>query len=824
MNRSRKRPVTIPLSAIIKRRMELISINSVRLRTTLTAFLLIGLVLGSALLLRPHWRYPIIKQTPADAPLRTIVPLLSQTEVEYAFMAPEGNLAGIDICFVTYKRKNDSTVNLVLKNRKTGALIARKTILASEVKDWEYHPWRFKPKPYIPGKEYLLVIQDNGAGPRSCLGLVVHDQPSEGSLYLRVNGQAKTSEPFLAIIGAEPIPVWNSPLVWFAVWIGFCLLWLLPKGSASDPPAEKAKQGITWVEYFGCLVIMGGCLLFRAWRATKGIDFSDEGMHLATTMRYSLGDLPFRNEIMNTFRMSDVMISPLFVLFPEITLLQIRLFGLSIQAFSLAAAFLFFKRMVRPLVLAAVLGLILVTHDTYGLSVPSYNLVSAFFILLGPLAWLEGLNADSNLKRIYLSALAGLLTAGAAISYFSLVGLAILPAGVCLLGIFEREKRKTLFVSGGSFLFAFFCVITAVAITVVAKGLGPDFLEVVQSVGSTTELIKSGPWAKLGQVSLSLAEFCPQALSWLGVIVGSLLLGGIKQSRAGRFLGLFLLLGTAGFEFLGTNPELPRHGIDQSNLWYLVKLPLMSFSVLLGLIILGLSWVSPLKNHLSQETRLSYSLGILWGLAATAIYSLSTSAIQPHAGFNGVPVLLLFSLLGSWALWGRKIKKQLDYRYISLVFVAAALILTFTAVRESYDVTYRDGPATTLKTQSTHPKLAGLVSSERRMGSLDNLLYYLEGRVKPGDLFFAMKNLPLLYYLTGTRPVPISAWIPNGWSQGLYTRIYDKIIEQGRIPEYCVRISDRNSLKTGVEAEFLSKYFILINKIDIYEVWQKVGN
>ncbi len=388
------------------------------------------------------------------------------------------------------------------------------------------------------------------------------------------------------------------------------------------------------------------------------------------------------------------------------------------------------------------------------------------------------------------------------------------------------------------------------------KGLGPDFVEAVGLNAPSTELVKKGLFLKSGEVLFSLIQFAPPALAALALIALCLYLARTGKSMAGPVSGLALLLGAAGWLVLGTGPELPAHGTDQSYFWHFIKLPLMSFSVLLGLIVLVLSRVGPFAGRIKQDRRQGSALALFWGLGAVGIYALSTSAAQPHAGFNGVPTLLLSSLAGSWALLGQRERRPQKNRgrpeAVLLIALLVPLLTAFAAVRHSHDLTYRDGPATCLSTRSVLSGMAGIESSEKKMKGLDDLLTYLEGRVQPGDSFLAMYNLPLLYFLTRTRPAIIAAWTPQGWSGETYNRIYRKIGKQKRSPEYCVRYSpevqsgtppstaERNPGKQEpeprpaagkapppgdsphrAENEFLSRGYCLEKTIGVFQVWRR---
>jgi hypothetical protein len=593
---------------------------------TALALLLALAILGAAVLLRPYWRTPVAGSDSEGQSLQ-VLPLLPDRMVEYTFTSPVPILGGLDLQFATYDRINRSYVFLCLSDKKTGRILSHEIVNAMELADWKFYTWRFGIIKTPPGREMVLRVSGFLTTVRSCPGLVATPADAGGKISFKVDGQETPAQPSLAFLQAGPVPPWSSPLVWYGLLIALWILWLSPAGLAANAdipflggtirpaPPGRGGRAAWWTGLIWSTLILGGCLAFRVWRTTKGIDLGEEGMHLATAQRYALGDLPFRDEIMNVFRMYDVMVSPIFRFFPDITLLQMRWVGLSVQALALAAAYFFFRRYIGPLVLASLLAVIMVVHDTYGVAVPSYNLLSSVFLMTAVLSWLVGLRGSSQAATIGFSSLAGVLTGLAGLSYFSMFGMAAIPVGVFLAGLVRPSRRRVFIGSAISFLGSYAALLGLVAFILLKAGLWPDLLEAVGRTLSTNLVVKVGVVAKILNYLSNLVQFLPRSLAWLGLVALPLVLVRWDRSRPWGFLGLAVLLGWAGLALFGTGAELPPHGTGNDYFFTSIKQPLMGLAVFLGLAVLVVTLFTPLGRKVDPERRIVCVLGLLWGLA-----------------------------------------------------------------------------------------------------------------------------------------------------------------------------------------------------------------
>ena len=124
---------------------------------------------------------------------------------------------------------------------------------------------------------------------------------------------------------------------------------------------KKAQYALS----FFFLILLG---VYGYIHATKGIDLTDEGMYVSTAMRFSMGDIPFRDEFMSALSQFNVLLAPVFWIFPEISLLQMRFAGIGLHVVSLFVLFLFLSRYAPPLLIALLCSTMFFVNNFYGIA------------------------------------------------------------------------------------------------------------------------------------------------------------------------------------------------------------------------------------------------------------------------------------------------------------------------------------------------------------------------------------------------------------------------------------------------------------------------
>jgi len=92
-----------------------------------------------------------------------------------------------------------------------------------------------------------------------------------------------------------------------------------------------------------------------------------------------------------------------------------------------------------------------------------------------------------------------------------------------------------------------------------------------------------------------------------------------------------------------------------------------------------------------------------------------------------------------------------------------------------------------LNTQFSKYKLNGIVSDSPVVQDLEELLGFLDGKVKPGDFLLNYYHIPALNFLTGTRPAINKTWIWPTYPLEQRKQLVEGMISEDRIPEYAVR-------------------------------------
>ena len=152
-------------------------------------------------------------------------------------------------------------------------------------------------------------------------------------------------------------------------------------------------------QYIVSIVLFLLLFLLGAYQSMKGgFNFTDEGLYLSAPFRYSLGVVPFRDAIHNATRQYDLLMAPVFMLFPHITLLEYRIFGVLLHLSSIIAVFLLFSRFVPPFFVAILCAIFFLINNFAGLPTPSYNVLVSVFGTWSFTLWMYSLLARSTKK------------------------------------------------------------------------------------------------------------------------------------------------------------------------------------------------------------------------------------------------------------------------------------------------------------------------------------------------------------------------------------------------------------------------------------------
>jgi hypothetical protein len=120
----------------------------------------------------------------------------------------------------------------------------------------------------------------------------------------------------------------------------------------------------------------------------------------------------------------------------------------------------------------------------------------------------------------------------------------------------------------------------------------------------------------------------------------------------------------------------------------------------------------------------------------------------------------------------------------------------------------------------THPRLAGIHAPRYEVESIEALLEQLAGRVHAGDFLLAYDNLPLIYYLTSTRPAIDHAWTLRQIPNTLRERSLHRMVAAGRLPRIAVRSLHPLSLGySNAIHRFVERHYERERAMRGYEIW-----
>lgn len=134
------------------------------------------------------------------------------------------------------------------------------------------------------------------------------------------------------------------------------------------------------------------------------------------------------------------------------------------------------------------------------------------------------------------------------------------------------------------------------------------------------------------------------------------------------------------------------------------------------------------------------------------------------------------SIYGSWLALPLSIivlRRNLNVRYLEPFVVLRLMtplrndfgkviigVLLLISLHITYISTYRDSAdRSALRYTSNSPKLKGILTSKERSQVVDELLKELKSIVNPGDSLLAITDIPMVHYLTDTRPFLSNPWV-----------------------------------------------------------------
>ena len=573
-----------------------------------------------------------------------------------------------------------------------------------------------------------------------------------------------------------------------------------------------------------------------------GIDMNHEGFSVSTPLRYALGDLPFRDEVGLFGRGYDIVMWPIFSLFPNIGLYALRLIGVGLIIGTAFGLYLLLKRFCPSWLVAASLIAFIFPASLEGNQAPSYQLLGTHLLYLSVILWCFACINTKWKWTVFFASLAGIIYFLGLVSNFNLFMVPIVPGIFIVIGLY-RKKRDSAYLEAS---FVFLTVSTLLVLTSVVflftNGLMESFIESYEATMDgplynkplTVKIIGliGSVWARKWDIVVWVVGIC--YLYYMMHIIN------YRRPSLNAVLASLAIFGSLCIGFYLIAPHYqplphPYRRLGFSRFPYLLFDTTVCFHVLALLV----------KNE-KGYSRVNEGT---WKIAKTAILLsigalFVTKSVFSGNGFYGaiygispIYAIGIVSIARSGFAKNRiGVLSLTRYNILCVGLGIFCLILGFFNFRHHYQVIPdRDKPIKYLTESFTHPKLRGIKSTPRRVKAIEQTLNFLKPLVKPGDYLFAYDDIPMFYYLTDTRPAVKTVFFERALSTKLKKKSVDYMIQHKRIPKYAIRCvgdwfktdATGKLLDYSVDPKidpanaFIHKNYKVIKTIFPFDIWER---
>jgi hypothetical protein len=501
----------------------------------------------------------------------------------------------------------------------------------------------------------------------------------------------------------------------------------------------------------------------------------DEGFYLSSSYRLLLGDRPFRDELSYSSSWFFLVLTPILSLLPDGgTVLQVRFAGFIIRAGAAAVLFLTFRKWLPISLVASGLAVSILANYP-SLMVPNYYGLP-FDLGFGSLAcWLAGVRSTSPNRAVAWGAVAGVLFALSCLCYLPRLPLLLVP--MVLAGLAVRTGNRTLAWSSVALVGFALLVYALAAAGLVASGLWTDFRQGVLFQAQSQLFKISGRLSKV--MNVELRRTVPSAGLHLAFWAAALAIarrGGGRGVSTRDWIGLALLVAAYGGVLAGIyvshgDRSVPAYGFVYSGLCWL---PLLLYPVLRRFV----------SAH-GPDCALAAGIVFLIGLGQQAVAAF-TSTQAAVAGIPGVAASLLLLLL-SCAAPSSAESGRTELRLMRVAACGFCLCLGVTAALFHFYA--EQNPLRVPTAAFERGRMEGLRSSRRFVDGWSGIVDYLQPRLHRSEFLLAYENIPLLYYLTDTRPALHASYVARFMYGPQQQRtLVDTMVTRGRVPRYAVRL------------------------------------
>lgn len=526
------------------------------------------------------------------------------------------------------------------------------------------------------------------------------------------------------------------------------------------------------------LIALATFLLLYGWygvnRFSLGVDFTDEGAHLAWPMRLIFGERLFASEPALLLRPIIGGVSFLFQAHPSITLFEFRLIGWGIHLASFAGLAVFLFRLsgapVQSLLAASIP---LFVCNILGLVSPSYYTLSSDFLLMALSLHGLGLSATTGRQAWWHAAGGGALfiatlahpALGVVAAIFLIRELALKQLATNLW----RRKPSPTNIGALVFVAGWACFL----LYILGTGAHREWIERVTLFRSfTVSPINRDPvhllaglitypfrYSPIGVLSVVAALGCATA-----VYVARRAQRIEQAGRASVILAL-VLLASLIFTFSYDPDNLP-----------------VCFAMV-ALLVLGLLYLGTLVSAVSVESDLRFLL-LLSGIGSV-LCAASTYYFSPFRSWvSGILALPFAFAVGLTLLLKIPVVRRGPLRILPSAVMTIAVLCV---ARSHYREIYRDAAPPELTAEFRIPKLHRIKSTQERAQALDTLYLHLQPRLKRGETLLAFDHCPLLYYLFDAKPAYAMTWAARYTQSEASLRELDRDFRAKPLPRYAIR-------------------------------------
>jgi hypothetical protein len=150
--------------------------------------------------------------------------------------------------------------------------------------------------------------------------------------------------------------------------------------------------------------------------------------------------------------------------------------------------------------------------------------------------------------------------------------------------------------------------------------------------------------------------------------------------------------------------------------------------------------------------------------------------------------------------------REFSHQVLTWIVAPAYLFLGLLGAHDQITSVYRDSTDRTLLVHSIpHPRLMGILTTEARARSIDQVLAEIESRSSPNDELLIYNSAPLLYYLSNRKPIVSQNWlvIANITEEKIKYLFKNICTKEGKWPKIIVRSkTDTRNVNWGGEKNF----------------------